>query len=279
MNLPVFLKSIVLSFSMFSKIPMPNVEWNEKNMRYMMCFFPFVGLFISLSVSAVFFALSFFHAEYGLFQAEKINSRIMLALFLTLFPIAVTGGIHLDGFMDTSDALGSHAPVDRKLEILKDSHVGSFAVLNLSIYLLSYFVLSFCLSNDFFDSIFLSENFQSFFSFLPFCSVFFVSRLMSALAVAVFPKAKNSGLARSFSDSASKLFTVAWCLFFLALSFFTLVFFFGWKGLSVVLSSLLVFAFYFFMSKKEFGGTTGDLAGWFLQVCELAGLFSFVIVS
>ena len=279
MNLPVFLKSIVLSFSMFSKIPMPNVEWNEKNMRYMMCFFPFVGLFISLSVSAVFFAISFFHAEYGLFQAEKINSRIMLALFLTLFPIAVTGGIHLDGFMDTSDALGSHAPVDRKLEILKDSHVGSFAVLNLSIYLLSYFVLSFCLSNNFFDSIFLSENLQSFFSFLPFCSVFFVSRLMSALAVAVFPKAKNSGLARSFSDSASKSFTVVWCLFFLALSFFALVFFFGWKGLSVVLSSLLVFAFYFFMSKKEFGGTTGDLAGWFLQVCELAGLFAFVIVS
>ena len=279
MNLPVFLKSIVLSFSMFSKIPMPNVEWNEKNMRYMMCFFPFVGLFISLSVSAVFFAISFFHAEYGLFQAEKINGRIMLALFLTLFPIAVSGGIHLDGFMDTSDALGSHAPVDRKLEILKDSHVGSFAVLNLSIYLLSYFVLSFCLSNNFFDSIFLSENFQSFFSFLPFCSVFFVSRLMSALAVAVFPKAKNSGLARAFSDSASKTFTVVWCVVFLAASFFALVFFFGWKGLSVVLSSLLVFAFYFFMSKKEFGGITGDLAGWFLQVCELAGLFAFVIVS
>ena len=39
----MILKSLALAFSMYSKIPMPRVEWNEKNMRYALCFFPFVG--------------------------------------------------------------------------------------------------------------------------------------------------------------------------------------------------------------------------------------------
>lgn len=40
------IKSICVAFSMYSKIPMPRVEWNEKNMKYAMCFFPLVGAVI-----------------------------------------------------------------------------------------------------------------------------------------------------------------------------------------------------------------------------------------
>ncbi|MCL1855379.1 MAG: adenosylcobinamide-GDP ribazoletransferase, partial [Clostridia bacterium] len=40
--------SVVLAFSMFSRVPMPQVVWNEKNMRYMMCGFPLVGVLIGL---------------------------------------------------------------------------------------------------------------------------------------------------------------------------------------------------------------------------------------
>ena len=36
------LKSCAIAFSMYSKIPMPRVDWNEKNMKYAMCFFPVV---------------------------------------------------------------------------------------------------------------------------------------------------------------------------------------------------------------------------------------------
>ena len=34
--------------AMYSKIPMPRVEWNEKNMKYAMCFFPLVGVVTGL---------------------------------------------------------------------------------------------------------------------------------------------------------------------------------------------------------------------------------------
>lgn len=51
--------------------------------------------------------------------------------FRTVLPILLTGGIHMDGFMDTMDALHSYQDRERKLEILKDSHVGAFACLSL----------------------------------------------------------------------------------------------------------------------------------------------------
>ena len=36
--------SLIIAIAMYSKIPMPQAEWNEKNMRYAMCFFPVVGV-------------------------------------------------------------------------------------------------------------------------------------------------------------------------------------------------------------------------------------------
>ena len=37
------LRSLAIAISMYSKIPVPMVDWNEKNMKYAMCFFPVVG--------------------------------------------------------------------------------------------------------------------------------------------------------------------------------------------------------------------------------------------
>ena len=37
------LESIVVAFSMYSKIPMPHIEWNKENMKNVLCFFPWVG--------------------------------------------------------------------------------------------------------------------------------------------------------------------------------------------------------------------------------------------
>ena len=52
-----------------------------------------------------------------------------LAVILTVIPVFVTGGIHVDGLLDTSDALSSWQERTRRLEILKDSHAGAFAII------------------------------------------------------------------------------------------------------------------------------------------------------
>ena len=46
----------------------------------------------------------------------------------------------------------------------------------------------------------------------------------------------------------------------------------------LLMTHLAVFIWYYRMSVKQFGGVTGDLAGCFLQVCELAGLAAATVL-
>ena len=106
-----------MAFDMYSKIPMPPADWEKENMKYALCFFPWVGLAVG-AVSAVLFWL-----------LQQIGAGSMLrAAVLTAVPVLVTGGIHLDGYLDTMDALSSWREKQRRLEILKDPHAGAFAM-------------------------------------------------------------------------------------------------------------------------------------------------------
>ena len=91
--------SFKIAFSMYSKIPMPKSDWTKENMRYIMCFFPLVGVLIG-GVTWL----------WGSFGEALTESRIFYASVLVLIPVLITGGIHLDGLLDTSDALHSYQP-------------------------------------------------------------------------------------------------------------------------------------------------------------------------
>jgi adenosylcobinamide-GDP ribazoletransferase len=250
-----FFKSLLIAFSMFSAIPLPQVEWNEKNMRYMMCAFPLVGL-----------SIAFFQLLFAFFCRQAHLPLPLAALGFTLIPVFVSGGIHVDGFMDTADALASHACRERKLEILKDSHSGSFAVLSCLLYFISFYVFSLVILR--------SVDFKN---FLVLQAVFVISRILSAFAVATFPIARNSGLVHTFSKASQKKFTAACCLFSFALISALVIFFGRFLGTALVAASLSVFCFYFVVAVKNFGGITGDTAGAFVQICELAGLMCYVV--
>ena len=112
------LYSLITAFQTYSRIPMPPVAWKPENRRYALCFFPLVGVVIG----AIFLLW------------KKIGACLTVSPFLdgavaALIPLAVTGGIHMDGFCDTVDARASWADREKKLSILKDPHIGSFAVL------------------------------------------------------------------------------------------------------------------------------------------------------
>ena len=112
------IKSICVAFSMYSKIPMPRVEWNEKNMKYAMCFFPLIGAVIG----GLMLLVRFLCGRFG------FNTSVY-AVVMTALPVLVSGGIHTDGFIDTVDALSSYGDKEKKLEILKDPHTGAFAII------------------------------------------------------------------------------------------------------------------------------------------------------
>ena len=122
------LESIVVAFSMYSKIPMPHIEWNKENMKNVLCFFPWVG-----AVAGVLVWLWFL-------VSDQLGFGVMLrASVAVLIPVLVTGGIHLDGLLDTADALSSWQTRERRLEILKDSHAGAFAIIVCCGYFLAAF--------------------------------------------------------------------------------------------------------------------------------------------
>ena len=121
------IKSCIVAFSMYSKIPMPQFEWKEEDMHYMLCFFPWVGAVIGVCIYL-----------WNMLCAALSIGRTCYVLVAVAIPILVTGGFHVDGFMDTMDALHSYQSRERKLEILKDSHIGAFAVIMLAAYGLLY---------------------------------------------------------------------------------------------------------------------------------------------
>lgn len=231
------LQTIAVAFAMFSALPMPQFEWNEKNMRYAMCAFPLIGL-----VCGGLWCLCGVLPLPGLARAAAF----------CLVPVAVTGGIHLDGYADTSDALSSYGNREKKLEILKDSHCGAFAVIRLCCYFVAYFGL--CGSVRFTPR-----------AGLCWTLALVLERGLSGLAVAAFPMAKNTGLAHTFATAADRK-SVQKILIVLSVLLAAALIALG--GGALVAAALLVLWRYHHVAVKEFGGITGDLAGWFLQKAE-----------
>jgi adenosylcobinamide-GDP ribazoletransferase len=238
------INSFVIAFAMYSKIPMPRVDWNKDNMRYVMCFFPVIGVVIG--------GIVYWWSE--LAKICSVGIGFQAAIYI-LLPIVITGGIHMDGLLDTSDALSSYQTREKKLEIMKDSHAGAFAVIVCA----CYFLLSYGIWQEINTSA------------IPILAIGFVlSRALSGLSIVTFPIAKNSGLASMFAEEAKKKVTLVVMLLYIILCS-SLMLWINFKlGAICIVTAGLVFVYYRYMSVKQFGGITGDVAGYFLQVVELA---------
>lgn len=246
-------KACALAFSMYSVIPMPKMDWDKDSMKYMLCFFPLVGCFIGLVL--------FLWMKAALCLGI---GKVLFAAVCVVIPVAFSGAIHLDGFCDTVDALSSRQPKERKLEILKDPHMGAFAVIGCILYLL----LTFALWTE------ITEGK----AVLILALGFVLSRSLSGLSIVSFRCAKTSGLAATFSDAAAKKRVGITMAFYLVICIVLMLYIDLFLGAACILPAVLVFLYYHRMSCRQFGGITGDLAGYFLQLCELFMLL-FVVAA
>lgn len=243
-RMKVVWNSFLTAFTMFSKIPVPRADWTKENMKYMVCFFPGVGAVAGLLVWI-----------YGRICEAAGFGSLMRAAGLVLIPVLVSGGIHLDGYLDTMDALSSYQPRERKLEILKDSNAGAFAVIMGCV----WFVLALGVWSEIGAAS------------LPVAALgCIVSRALSGIALAAFPCANKKGSLSMFADAAAKrvvyVVLAGWLVLAAVLGCMT-----DWKlTLLMFLAAGAVYIYYYHMAMKEFGGTTGDIAGFFLECCELA---------
>ncbi len=246
----VIWETVVVAFSMFSAIPVPQIPWNARNMRYSLCAFPLIGWVVTL------FCM-------GWWQLCMVLAlpAVLRGAGLCLLPVIVTGGIHLDGFADTCDALACHGGTEKRQEILKDPHLGAFAVIRLCVYFAACFALCAALRAPRLTAL---------------LGLFGLSRCLSALALTIFPIREGSGLARTFADAADRKRVRAALIPLTAVC--ALLLGFGGSWLSVAAAGL-VFVYYRRLCVREFEGLSGDLAGWFLQTAELWMLGMLVLTQ
>lgn len=239
--------SFKIAFAMFSKIPMPQADWSEENMRYMLCFFPFVGA----AAGIVTLAAEWICRYFGMGSS-------FIAAVLVLVPVFVTGGIHVDGLLDTSDALSSWRDREKRLEILKDSHAGAFAVITACVYFLAmYGGMSQIVEIDNREVLYILA------------AGYMVSRCLSGIGVITLPKANANGTVAEFSRKAQDTKVRNTLVVYLVLLAAFMIWIQPVWGMSVIVTALLVFCFYRHKAMKYFGGTTGDLSGYFLCLCEV----------
>lgn len=237
------IKSIIVAFSMYSRIPMPRFEWESEDMKYHLIFFPWIGAVIALVQYLWFLFSNYFE-----------TAHIVFALIVATIPLIITGGFHLDGYMDVSDALYSYQNKERRHEILKDPHIGAFSVIKICIYGLLLLASIYSMDDR---------------GFLAWIFMFFIVRAVSGICVIRYKKAKGEGLLNTEAKTADDRLVIFFLALQLVLAAVIAGALFQYK-LTVCLLALLISVIYYrYISYSKFGGVTGDLAGWFVCNAEL----------
>lgn len=256
------MRAIIIMFATYSRIPMPRVKWEEKSRRRAICAFGLVGVVIGVLL------LGLLRAGGALGIPSAALSCLVIAV-----PVLVTGGIHLDGFIDTSDARASYADKEEKLRILKDPHVGAFGIIRLLLYLLLVFAgIETLITRQ------MSGRLRLAAVLIP-----VLSRICSGLLAQLLPKARKSGmLTDMIGEKCQKdnviILTAELILTAVLLGVLLLP---GAPAAAVLLAAAQACLAWHYrrMALREFGGVTGDLAGWYLCMSELAGIWAYVIAG
>ena len=237
-----------MAWSMFCSIPCPSKKWDQTKTAQMLMSLPFVGILIG----AIWFGV---YKACGALGLGYVGSALVAVL-----PWLLTGFMHLDGFMDCSDAVLSFRDRERRLEILKDSHVGSFAVICMAI--LSIFTLAAWLQTGF--------NANG----LVLILIPAASRSVVSACVLGFEPLKTSAYAKSVvKNKGGVAFCAAVCLVSCALGLLLGKL----EGIAVCVSAVCTFAVVLLV-RKNLGGMSGDISGCAISIGECCAAIALALI-
>lgn len=248
------MKAFLIAFSMYSRLPMPRVEWDDRGMRHALCFFPIVGVAVGAG-----FVL------WHLFCVWLNIGALLRAAGLCVLPLAISGGIHMDGFVDTSDALASHQSSEKKLEILKDSHTGAFAIITCG----AYWLLQ---AGAYAEAATASMVWTVALGFV-------LSRALCALMLLHTRSARHNGLLYTFTSVADKGMVTGSAALEAVLAFGAMLWVNLFYAVAAGIACVLFGLWHRHRIIKQFGGVTGDLAGFFVQGCELCMALAIAVAA
>ena len=255
------IRHYLLAVQFFTRIPITGklAEWvgfSPAMLRASAGHFPGVGVLVGAVAAGL----------YGLLAVllpESPLSPLVAAALSTVATVLLTGGFHEDGLADVADGLGGSYDKARALEIMKDSRVGAFGAMALSLALLSKVALIALLGS--LDM-----------ALLTLCSALFaahvVSRTLPLLLIAWLPHVGDSAASKSkpLADQlgpGSLLTALIWCFMALATALWAL------EAIDLIVACSLAFVALLWMHrlfKRRLQGFTGDCLGAAQQVCEIA---------
>ena len=244
----IYFRAFAMCQSMFCSIPFPCNIWEENARDKMLLFLPIVGL----EIGAIWAVLAWL--------CNVLNLPLLVkGLILSVYPYLVTGFIHLDGYMDVTDAVRSYRSLERRREILKDPHVGAFAVIGIVLLLLAQF--AFMASAK--------ENADS--RILVFVPA--VSRCCSALAVTALKPMTTSQYAEQMKPKSHIVILLSMTALFMTAGFL----FFGRYGF-VLLGCLVGYGVALRKAYKSLEGMNGDISGYALSIAELCAIAVYALI-
>ena len=242
-----YLHAFAMCQSMFCSIPVPQI-WDEKAKDKMLLFLPIVGLEIGVIWALLAWACYFLNLP-----------ALVTGMILCAYPYIVTGFLHLDGYMDVTDAVKSWRDLERRREILKDSHVGSFAVIGIVLLMITQFAL------------FASAPGDADFLILIFVPA--VSRCCSSLAVTGLKPMSTSQYADQKKPKSHMVVLTVMLVAFLAAGFLLC----GKYGFALI-GCLIGYGLSLCRGYKSLEGMNGDISGYALTIGELCAVAVYALI-
>ncbi len=241
-----FWNAFCMCYGMFTALPCPCRPWDEDARDMMLVCLPIVGALLGL-----------LWAGLGALGMAWLTPALRSALIAAL-PWLLTGFIHLDGYMDTCDAILSWRPLEQRLRILKDVHTGAFAVVGLG--LLMIFSHSAAMGLEWGDLRALL--------FVP-----VVSRCGSAFCVLTLQPIGHSEYAKTEGKTAQRVAVVAiWLIAVTACAIWLK------RPAIALLAETAVYAAAMAWACRTLKGVSGDLAGFALSAAECAALIALASI-
>ncbi|WP_421378640.1 adenosylcobinamide-GDP ribazoletransferase [Bacillus salacetis] len=243
MKIREYLLGLMIDLQFFSTLPVHrSINMDRLSIRRAVMMFPFFGLILGVINGLIFIILS----------EWTPLSPLALSFVIWILPILLTGGIHLDGWMDTSDAFFSYQDKEKRLEIMKDPRAGAFAVISVIVLLASRFL-------------FIYESLvHTIFGMAVIIAIIPVfSRSVMGCLMVLSASAKEEGMAFYFKKHTEPRLLLSYLIPFLLMGL----------GLLMLLPELLVIFLSFItltvmagywisrQTVKLFGGMTGDTLG------------------
>ncbi|MFZ5642296.1 MAG: adenosylcobinamide-GDP ribazoletransferase [Bacillota bacterium] len=242
------MNSFVFALQHLTRIHLFNPEFDERSLGRSGMFFPLVGLILGAILSAVDF--------FSLFMFPPLASSAIVLVALVI----LTGGIHLDGFMDTVDGVFSGRSRERKLEIMKDSRVGAFGALGAFCLLILKFSFITGLEDGRYTALILMAV---------------AGRWAMTYAIARFPYVREEGLGKLYSLHTGKFELSVATLIALAVA----AFIGGVGGILIFFSSFVFTHMFCAYLHRVLGGLTGDTYGAVNEVLEVVALGLYISLS